>query len=51
MAQGAARSIVLGVRVTPDELRALRIAAARRDLRPPEYVRALVLPIAWREAA
>jgi hypothetical protein len=49
--QEVTRSALFAVRLTPAELRAVRIAAARCDKKPAEYVRALVLPTALREAA
>lgn len=49
--QESTRSALFAVRLTPAELRAVRIAAARCDKKPAEYVRDLVLPAALSAAA
>jgi len=49
--QATPRLTTVAARVTPEEKRAIRVAAARGDKTPSEYIRALVLPTALREAA
>lgn len=39
------------LRVTPDELENIRVAAAKRGLTAAAYLRSIVIPIAAKEAA